>query len=461
MSTIGVVGEGELVIGGPRADGVGLRPQFLGLLLVVLQVAGTLKGIGVARGQRGCEVGGRGAGAVEHLLADVLAVDGHGNGLATQGAFFGTGLEMLHIGRNSELLNDGAGLVVRLDGGVLLEGLGGGGRDGLHHVEGTGLDVGVGGLILGVDLEGHAVVLGDAVALVVGVLHQHDLVVVVPRLELVRAVADRLLAEGLRILEEGFRQRGERGIADLDGEHRIGLVQIDGEFLIIDDLQTLELFITLELVSVLQRVIALDGGEEGGAELGVLGVGRVAPCLGEGFGGHRGAVGKLPTILELDGVLGGVIVSFDGFRNLIGGIAFGIKRNQTCEQQVERLAAAGLVAVARDERVLRFGIVCGDDVGTLVSGGATVGRAAPAEQHTECACGRSESQSFLLHGIHILLIHYFQSRKTLFKKKAGVNTVASTSVFVFDGGFIITRLRDNHSISEGGPCKIVKSKLII
>ena len=40
------------------------------------------------------------------------------------------------------------------------------------------------------------------------------------------------------------------------------------------------------------------------------------------------------------------------------------------------------------------------------------------------------SSSFLLHGIHILLIHYFQSRKTLLKKKAGVNTVASTSVFV-------------------------------
>lgn len=94
------------------------------------------------------------------------------------------------------------------------------------------------------------------------------------------------------------------------------------------------------------------------------------------------------------------------------------------------LPPAGLVAVARDERVLRFGIVCGDDVGTLVSGGVTVGRAATAEQHAECACGRSESQSFLLHGIHILLIHYFQSRKTLLKKKAGVNTVASTSVFV-------------------------------
>ena len=430
MTAIGVVRKGELVVSGPRADGVCLIPQFLGLLLVVLQVVGTGEGIGIARGQRGREIGGRSARAVEHLIADVLAVDGHGDGLSAQGAFFGTGLEMLHIGRNSELLNDGTSLVIGLHGGVLFEGLGGRGGNGFHHVKGTRLDVSVSGLILSINLEGHAVVLRNAIAFVIGVLHQHNLVVMVPRLELVRTIANRLLAEGLRILEEGFRQRGKRGIADLDGEHRIGLVQIDGEFLIIDDLQTLELFITLELVSVLQLVIALDGGEEGGAELSVLGIGRVAPRLGEGFGGHRSAVGELPAILELDGVLSGVIVSFDGFCNLIGGIAFGIERNQTREQQVERLAAAGLVAVARDERVLRFGIVCGDDVGTLVSGGVTVGRAAPAEQHTECACGRSESQSFLLHGIHILLIHYFQSRKTLFKKKAGVNTVASTSVFV-------------------------------
>ena len=101
-------------------------------------------------------------------------------------------------------------------------------------------------------------------------------------------------------------------------------------------------------------------------ELGVLGVGRVAPCLGEGFGGHRGAVGELPTILELDGVLGGVIVGLDGLRHFVGGLALlASKETRRGEQQVERLAAAGLVAVARDERVLRFGIVCGDDVGTL------------------------------------------------------------------------------------------------
>ena len=135
---------------------------------------------------------------------------------------------MVKGGRDGEGLDDGAGLGVSLDLLVGLEGLGEGSRDGFHHVEVAGLNVTVSGGVVGVDLEGHAVVLGDAVALVVGVLHQHDLVVVVPGLELVRAVADRLLAEGLRILEEGFRQRSECGVADLDGEHGVGTVQVDG-----------------------------------------------------------------------------------------------------------------------------------------------------------------------------------------------------------------------------------------
>ncbi len=265
VAAVSVVGEGKLVVGSPRADGVGLLPEFLGLLLVVLQILAALEGVGIARGQRRGEVDGRSTGTVEHLVADVLTVDGHGDGLTTQGAFLGTSLEVLQAGRNGELLDDGTGLVVGLYGLIGFEGLGGGGRHGLHHVEGTGLDVGVGGVILGVDLEGHAVVLRGAVALVVRVLHEHDLVVVIPGLELVRTIADRSLTEGIRVLVEGFRQRSECGIAHLDGEHGIGLVQVDGELVIVDDLQTFELLVTLEVVGVLQRVIALDGGEEGGA----------------------------------------------------------------------------------------------------------------------------------------------------------------------------------------------------
>ncbi len=61
------------------------------------------------------------------------------------------------------------------------------------------------------------------------------------------------------------------------------------KLVIVDDLQAFKLLVTLEVVGVLQRVVALDGGEEGGADfMAVLGVGHVAPGLGEGLGGHIG-----------------------------------------------------------------------------------------------------------------------------------------------------------------------------
>ena len=108
--------------------------------------------------------------------------------------------------------------------------------------------------------------------------------------ELVRAVAHRSLAEGLRVLVEGLRQRGEGRVADLNREHGVGLVQVDGEGGVVHDLEAGELLVTLQTIS-LEPIVALDGGEEGGALLGVLDVGHVGPGLGEGLGGHRGAVG--------------------------------------------------------------------------------------------------------------------------------------------------------------------------
>ena len=85
----------------------------------------------------------------------------------------------------------------------------------------------------------------------------------VPGIELVRAIGNRRLSEGLRILVEGFRHRIESRITQLGGERGIRLAQVDGELVIVDDLQTFKLLVTLEVVGVLQRVIALDGGEEG------------------------------------------------------------------------------------------------------------------------------------------------------------------------------------------------------
>ena len=222
----------------------------------------------------------------------------------------------------------------------------------------------------------------------------------IPVVQLVRAIGDRLLAEGLRILVEGLGQRGEGRVADLNREHGVGLVQVDGEGGVVHDLEAGELLVTLEAI-LLQIVIAGDGGEEGGALLGVLGVGHVGPGLGEGLSGHRSAVGELPARLDLDGVLGGVIVRGDGLGHFVGSLAVLVEGDQTGEQQVDRLAAAGFVGVARDQRVLRFGVVRSDDVGAsgVTGGSVAVGAAAGAQQHGHGASHGSESKSFLLHMI--------------------------------------------------------------
>ena len=47
-SAVCIIGERKLVVGSPRADGVGLLPEFLGLLFVVLQILVALERIGVA-----------------------------------------------------------------------------------------------------------------------------------------------------------------------------------------------------------------------------------------------------------------------------------------------------------------------------------------------------------------------------------------------------------------------------
>ena len=267
---------------------------------------------------------------------------------------------MIEIGRDGEGLAHGTGLVVCHDVGVGLEGLGRGRRDGIHDVEVAGLHVGVGGIGGGVDLEGHAVIVDLDVALVVGVLDQHDLLVVIPAGELVRAVADRLLAEGLRVLVERFRQRGEALVTDLDREGGVRLVHGDDEGVVVDDLEAGELLVALQAV-LLQVVIALDGREEGRTLLGVLRVRGVAPRLGEGFGVHRGAVGELPALLEGDGVFAGVGIRLDGLGDFVLRVALVVEAHQAGEHQFDRAAAASFVGVARDERVLRFGTEGGDD----------------------------------------------------------------------------------------------------
>ena len=118
-SAISIVCNAELTA--PRGDGVGLGPQFLSFGRVVLQHFIALEFLGVGA-NRGCkEVDGGRGGAVEDLLGDGLAVDGHGNGLTTQVAFLVLA-EVFQPFRNGEGERIATGLVVCLQRLVGLEG---------------------------------------------------------------------------------------------------------------------------------------------------------------------------------------------------------------------------------------------------------------------------------------------------------------------------------------------------
>src|SRR5690606_14717648 len=68
-------------------------------------------------------------------------------------------------------------------------------------------------------------------------LAQVDGLVLLPGVELVRAGRDRLLAEGLRVLEERVRLRRKGRVAQTHRQVRDLLGGLDGEGVVVDDLQ--------------------------------------------------------------------------------------------------------------------------------------------------------------------------------------------------------------------------------
>ena len=185
--------------------------------------------------------------------------------------------------------------------------------------------------------------------------------------------------------------------------------------MIVDDLQTFKLLVTLEVVGVLQCVIALDGGEEGGADHAILGVGHVAPSLGEGLGGHIGAVSELPTILELDVVLGGVIIGSNGVGHFILGLAILIERHQSGEHQIDRTTTAGFIGVARNQAILRFGVKCRNDIRPF-SRVPRCGRSTAAQRHAKHTGRRRNDKHLAFPHIHYVSLHYFDYRSVSFPR---------------------------------------------
>ena len=112
-----------------------------------------------------------------------------------------------------------------------------GGGDVVDQVEVAGHQVGVGGVVVGVDLEVHAAVLRLVRARVAVPLAQGHLRALGVRVDGVRAVADGLLQPGVVVREEGLGQRREGRVAEGVGEGGELLVELDGEGLGAGDLQ--------------------------------------------------------------------------------------------------------------------------------------------------------------------------------------------------------------------------------
>ena len=177
MATISVVGNLELT--GVRRNRVGLSPEFLSLLGVVLKHIVARDVLGDIQG-RCTEVGSLNLGVVEDLVNQQLTVDGHRDGLTTESALR-VGSEVLLPLRNGEGVEGCDGLLGVRVREVVAEGCEGGRRETwADDVEVAGLHVGVCGFQAGVQLEGDASVLSRVLTVVIVVLNEVDLDVVLP-----------------------------------------------------------------------------------------------------------------------------------------------------------------------------------------------------------------------------------------------------------------------------------------
>src|SRR5699024_3437712 len=174
--------------------------------------------------------------AFEDLLSNSLPVDGSGDGLTTQLTLFVI-TEVLERIRDRHCRIDRTGLVNRLDGFVFFEGGQSTWRDLIADVEYTGLNIGIRCLGIGIELKGDATVLRLAIAVVVRVRLQLGFNVMIPRFQGIGAVSDRLLAEGIHVLERRLRQREVARIAEAVGKVRSGTLELDSESRIVLDFE--------------------------------------------------------------------------------------------------------------------------------------------------------------------------------------------------------------------------------
>ena len=191
-----------------------------------------------------------------------------------------------------------------------------------------------------------------------------------PSGELVRAVADRLLAEALRVLQGAGGNRDKGGVAEAQRPVGFRLLQFDGERLVVNDLQAGHGLDGGAFCAGF--VVALDAFEEAAAELCVLGSGAEVPGVDEGLGRDGLAVRELLVLLDLDGEVLAVL-ALDGLGEFVDRLAAGVVADQAREDHVDDLAAADLVGVGRHQGTLGLGAVGEDHFAGVAAGAAAAG----------------------------------------------------------------------------------------
>ncbi|CAM5660111.1 hypothetical protein SGLAM104S_00666 [Streptomyces glaucescens] len=214
-------------------------------------------------------------------------------------------------------------------------------------------EVGVGGVVVGVDLEVDAAVLRLVRAGVLLPLAQGHLGAPGVRLNGVGAVSDRFGQPGVVVVEEGAGQRDVGVVAEGVGEGGPLLGEGDGEGALAGDLQPKERVGALLALLRVDLVVALDVAEEVRVALVVLQGGAVVPGVDEGLRRHFLAIAEGPAVLDGDGevlLVGGLDLLGE---HVLGRAGLRVVPLEPAEDHVEHLAALHLVGVGLLQRVLR------------------------------------------------------------------------------------------------------------
>ena len=286
---------------------------------------------------------------------------------------------MLQAFRNSDVLDDGCGLVSGTPGQFLLVAGEDRGGHAIEDIEVIGAQVSVSSIEGLVEDDADAIILRGTRTRVVGVHGQIDLLGVLPSILTVghvRAVTHGVLATLLGVCQSRVGKRRVGGVAQALHEVRFGALQLDDEGVVIEDLEA-----AFHVARAI--IVSTDDTCEEACRAQVLLRGHL-PCLNEVLCQNGGAVGELTIGAELNGPLGVVSVRGNGLCSVQLSRTVSRVVSGRREDAGDDAAATGLVGVRRDQRVLGLRTVNGDNVVRSPTRRPTIGAGAARRAGGQC-----------------------------------------------------------------------------